>query len=242
MGAVSSGPVMRTARLGLRRGNRNSSERRFGQATETPNATVAIESNGQLIGSFNRERNQPRIDFCCEIASYIPEAVRCFGASKPLHWRRSVAVIALLDFGRGGVGVCTGLTTRGQREPSNVGFSNSPITTGVSSGCLRGFLMRHRIFVALCLGILLNSATALADNATISNPPVDRGARLSCFSIPPPLRSEGSCDQLCAMKNAACVGLKTNGAMNPGIGCEDSARPPGSGNYVANCRCCRFGK
>jgi hypothetical protein len=95
------------------------------------------------------------------------------------------------------------------------------------------------VFIVFCIAILLSgTAAAFADNAAISDPLAAHGGRLSCFSIPPPPQSKASCDQLCATKSAACVGLKTNGSMNPGIGCEDTAQPPGSGNYVADCRCC----
>jgi hypothetical protein len=92
----------------------------------------------------------------------------------------------------------------------------------------------------LCLA-LLSCAPAAANNSAVDDTAA-RGAGLSCFSIKPPRDRESSCDQLCAAKEAACVGLKTNGAMNPGIGCADVSNPKFISDYIASCRCCAPGK
>lgn len=85
--------------------------------------------------------------------------------------------------------------------------------------------------------VLLSGASASGADKPSGGSTVAHAGGLMCFSIAPPRAAAPSCDKLCAAKGGACVGLTTNGAMNPGIDCADTP-PPDSGNYVAACRCC----
>jgi hypothetical protein len=93
----------------------------------------------------------------------------------------------------------------------------------------------YSIIFALLLA--LAAAPCFAADKLPDGGDVVHGGGLVCFSILPP-RDGGTCDRLCAAKNAACVGLKTNGAMSPGYGCGNVFDPKLDGGYVAACRCC----
>jgi hypothetical protein len=93
-------------------------------------------------------------------------------------------------------------------------------------------------FIAAFLFLALVSASAFAADKPSGGSTAASGSRLSCFSITPPHDRKASCDRLCAAKEAACVGMVTNGAMNPGVGCGDASDPKLIGDYVASCRCC----
>lgn len=95
---------------------------------------------------------------------------------------------------------------------------------------------RYIIISIFCLALISTSASAVDEKSGESV--VAHGGGLVCFSITPPQVGEWSCDRLCTRKDAVCVGLKTNGAMNPGIGCGDAVEPKLHGGYVASCRCC----
>jgi hypothetical protein len=89
-------------------------------------------------------------------------------------------------------------------------------------------------FVVLALTF---AAPAAADKPSDGNDGVRAGG-LMCVSITPPKSGGSSCDTLCGAKGTVCVGLKMNGAINPGIGCGDVLNPLKGGSVVAACRCC----
>lgn len=91
--------------------------------------------------------------------------------------------------------------------------------------------------MSLALALLINAA-ACADNSPAAGTTAAHGSGLSCFSITLPRDRASSCDKLCAAKGGACVGMTTNGAMNPGIGCTDVSDPKFMNDYIASCRCC----
>src|SRR5271170_252275 len=93
-------------------------------------------------------------------------------------------------------------------------------------------------FLTLFLLLALCCAPAFAADKSSGESDVVHGGGLTCFLIT--LRKTGtwSCDQLCAARQAICVSLKTNGAMNPGTGCGDVRSLLNMGDYIASCRCC----
>lgn len=97
-------------------------------------------------------------------------------------------------------------------------------------------MVRYVIISILILAFI--SATATAADRPSGESEVVHGGGLMCFSITPPKTGAPSCDQLCAARQAVCVALKTNGAINPGTGCGDAVDPKFDGGYVASCRCC----
>jgi hypothetical protein len=106
---------------------------------------------------------------------------------------------------------------------------------------MRSFRSRYFIlFSALLLAAVLPTALAA------SQPPADSTTHadgLTCFSIVLTTLAEKekslpSCDAMCAASAAACVGLQMNGAINPGLGCDDDLGQPKGGGIVASCRCC----
>ena len=101
-------------------------------------------------------------------------------------------------------------------------------------------MLRYLIIPAFVLAIF--SASAVAAETSSDGGDIVHGGGLVCFSIVPPRDRETTCNRICAERDAACVGLKTNGAMNPGTGCGDALYPKLDGGYVASCRCCALGK
>jgi hypothetical protein len=99
-----------------------------------------------------------------------------------------------------------------------------------------------RYFIITVFVLAVFSASAVAAEKLSDGGDVVHGGGLVCFSIVPPRDRETTCNRLCADRDAACVGLKTNGAMNPGTGCADALDPKHDGGYVASCRCCAVGK
>jgi hypothetical protein len=95
-----------------------------------------------------------------------------------------------------------------------------------------------RYLIIALLFLALVAASAFASDKSSGESGGVHGGGLMCFSITPPHDRETSCDQLCAAKDAICVGLKTSGAMNPGIGCADVTNAKFYGDYIASCRCC----
>lgn len=101
--------------------------------------------------------------------------------------------------------------------------------------------MSFRLIIsALLVSIIAMPATAADNSAGGSD--VVHGGGVVCLSLAPPPERQTTCNRLCAARDAVCVGLKANGAMNPGIGCGDAENPKLDGHYVGSCRCCALGK
>jgi hypothetical protein len=95
-----------------------------------------------------------------------------------------------------------------------------------------------RNVVVSCLVLAVTATSVFADDNSSGKNDLVRGGGLVCFAITPASDRGSSCDQLCAGKDAVCVGLTTNGAMNPGIGCADISDARNINDYIASCRCC----
>ena len=88
----------------------------------------------------------------------------------------------------------------------------------------------------LCIAALLCACAAPAERAPADNSPAVpvATARLACFSADTP-DSGGSCDELCATRDAACVGTETGkGTLILPLPSCDAA----SSSSSKSCRCC----
>ena len=109
-----------------------------------------------------------------------------------------------------------------------------PLAYKAKSVLIRLGMSRSLIMPSVVLLALIMVLAVAADNS--SGKP--RGG-LVCFAItPPPDKPKSSCDQLRAAKDAACAGMVTNGAMNPGVDCPDATEATASYQYIRSCRCC----
>jgi hypothetical protein len=97
-------------------------------------------------------------------------------------------------------------------------------------------------FILSALFFALICTSAYAADTSPGAGDVVHGGGLLCFSIIPPRDRDTSCNVLCAAKDAACVGLKLDGAINPGFGCADALDPLKGASAVAACRCCAIAK
>jgi hypothetical protein len=97
-------------------------------------------------------------------------------------------------------------------------------------------MIRHLPIACFILAFSHASASA-ADNSSGASAVVYAGG-LMCFSVSATRDGPPSCDAVCKAKGAACVGMKTDGAMDPGTGCDDASLPEQAGYYVVSCRCC----
>lgn len=87
--------------------------------------------------------------------------------------------------------------------------------------------------VSLALS-LLSCASAPDDNS-----PAVHGAGVVCFPAPVPAASTGSCDELCATRDAACVGAALkDGPLFPPLTCGH----PSTSSSTMMCRCCHVGQ
>lgn len=96
------------------------------------------------------------------------------------------------------------------------------------------------ILIASFALAFLTGTAAHAENPAAGS--VTHEGGLACFSVQPPELTKDrathqSCNQICAVKHAACVGLELNGAFNPAIGCG-TTNESGYGGTIAECRCC----
>jgi hypothetical protein len=88
----------------------------------------------------------------------------------------------------------------------------------------------------LCIAALLCACAGPADRTPADNSPAVAvaTARLACFSADTP-DSGGSCDELCATRDAACVGTETGkGTLILPLPSCDAA----SASSTMSCRCC----
>jgi hypothetical protein len=99
-------------------------------------------------------------------------------------------------------------------------------------------MLRCLTVYILSLSLVLLPAPAFAADKSIGGSDVVHAGGLACFSITPPKAGGQSCDALCAKRSAACVGLKFDGAINPGFGCADELDPLKGAFAVDDCRCC----
>jgi hypothetical protein len=94
-----------------------------------------------------------------------------------------------------------------------------------------------RCLTVYILSLALLPAPAFGAGKSTGGSDVVHAGGLACFSITPPAGGQ-SCDALCAKRSAACVGLKFDGAINPGFGCADKLDPLKGATAVDDCRCC----
>ena len=88
----------------------------------------------------------------------------------------------------------------------------------------------------LCIAVLLCACAAPTERTAADNSPsvAANTARLSCFSADTP-EPGGSCDELCASRDAACVGTETGkGTLVLPLPSCDAA----SASSTMSCRCC----
>lgn len=97
-------------------------------------------------------------------------------------------------------------------------------------------MLRDVIFASVILAAV--SGSAFAADKSSGDSAVARAGGLMCFTVAPERDRGATCDALCAAKDAVCVGLKMNGAVNPGFGCGDGLDPLKDSKAVAGCRCC----
>jgi hypothetical protein len=98
--------------------------------------------------------------------------------------------------------------------------------------------MPRYLIITLPLLMVVTAAVAAGDKSSGENNSVVQAGGLMCFSSPVTRTGPASCDAVCQTKGAACVGLKFDGAINPGIGCDDAKLPEQAGHAVVGCRCC----
>jgi hypothetical protein len=102
--------------------------------------------------------------------------------------------------------------------------------------------MKSAVLISILLPALVFAAPLSAADKSSGGDAVVHAGGLMCFSITPTKGSTASCDTLCAGKNAACTGLETDGAINPGFGCADALDPLKGSHAVASCRCCAIAR
>jgi hypothetical protein len=93
-----------------------------------------------------------------------------------------------------------------------------------------------RLLPIISIAALLCACTTPADRTPADNSPTVAvgAARLACFSADTP-DSGGSCDELCAARDAACVGTETGkGTLILPLPSCDAA----SSSSTMSCRCC----
>lgn len=94
----------------------------------------------------------------------------------------------------------------------------------------------NRFAPTLCIAALLCACAAPAEKTPADNStaPAGSAAHLACFSADTP-ESGGSCDELCATRDAACVGTETGKGtlVLPLPSCDGV-----SASSTMSCRCC----
>jgi hypothetical protein len=119
-------------------------------------------------------------------------------------------------------------------------FPKGLLTLVSKGGALR---LCSLITAFLFAALVFAAPVSAADNSSGENAVV-RGGGLTCFSITPPdtptnkpaphtQATYRSCDELCAVKGAACTA--TTGTRNPLYACDTTDYIPGSSTL---CRCC----